>query len=94
MKNQLKIDKPEQTNKIITTGEDLIQICHIFQRIIMVIDMRYFLEYGVFNPEKSNLILMDKVTAIVYLSNGEKFIISSDKADYNEEIMIQLLVVQ
>ena len=24
-------------------------------------------EYGVINPDKSNLILMDKVTAIIYL---------------------------
>ena len=40
--------------------------------------------YGVLNPEKSDLILMDKVTAIVYLSNGGKIYISSDKAEYNE----------
>ena len=42
-------------------------------------------EYGVINPDKSNLILMDKVNAIVYLSNGEKIFISSDKAEYNDD---------
>ncbi len=80
----IKTDKPEQTNKIITAGEDLIT------------DMAYFSEdengnkyeinsrYGVLNPAKSDLILMDKVTAIVYLSNGGKIYISSDKAKYNE----------
>ena len=83
-KRIIKTDIPEQTNKIITTCEDLIT------------DMAYFSEdengnkyeinsrYGVLNPEKSDLILMDKVTAIVYLSNGGKIYISSDKAEYNE----------
>ena len=56
-KKIIKTDKPEQTNKIITTGEDLIT------------DMAYFSEdekgnkyeinsrYGVLNPEKSDLLL-------------------------------------
>ena len=30
-------------------------------------------EYIVINPDKSNLILMDKVNAVVNLLNGEKF---------------------
>ena len=42
-------------------------------------------EYGVLSSEKSNLILMDKVTAIIYLSNNEKIFISSNKANYNDE---------
>ena len=52
-----------------------------------------FSEYGVINPDKSNLILMDKVNAIVYLLNGEKILISSNKANIMTIIMIQLLVV-
>ena len=40
---------------------------------------------GVINPDKSNLILMDKVTAIIFLFNGEKTSISSKKAAYNDD---------
>ena len=40
--------------------------------------------YGVISPKASNLIIMDKVKAIIYLSNGEKIFISSDKANYKE----------
>ena len=42
-------------------------------------------ESGILSTEKSNLILMDKVTAIIYLSNNEKIFISSNKANYNDE---------
>mgnify|MGYP001361469859 CR=1 FL=1 len=42
-------------------------------------------EYGVLSSEKSNLIMMDKVTAVIYLSNNEKIFISSNKANYNDE---------
>jgi len=40
--------------------------------------------YGVISPKASNLIIMDKVKAIIYLTNGEKIFISSNKANYNE----------
>ena len=40
--------------------------------------------YGVISPEASNLIIMDKVKAVIYLTNGEKIFISSDKANYND----------
>ena len=43
-----------------------------------------FSEYGILNQD-SNLILMEKVNAIVYLSNNEKVLISSNKADYNDD---------
>ena len=42
-----------------------------------------FSEYGILNQD-SNLILMEKVNAIVYLSNDEKVLISSNKANYND----------
>ncbi len=41
-------------------------------------------ESGVINPDKSNLILMNKVRAIVYLINDEKIFISSNAAKYND----------
>ena len=37
-------------------------------------------ESGVINPDKSNLILMNKVKATVYLINNEKIFISSNAA--------------
>ena len=42
-------------------------------------------EHGIINPDKSNLILMDKVTAIIYLLDGEKIFISSKKAQYDDD---------
>ena len=41
-------------------------------------------EYGFINPDKSNFILMDKVNAVINLTNGERILISSDKAQYND----------
>ena len=41
-------------------------------------------ESGVINPDKSNLILMNKVKATVYLINNEKIFISSNEAKYND----------
>ena len=41
-------------------------------------------ESGVINPDKSNLILMNKVKATVYLINNEKIFISSNAAKYND----------
>ena len=40
--------------------------------------------YGVISPKASNLIIMDKVKAVIYLTNGEKIFISSDTANYND----------
>ena len=42
-------------------------------------------ESGIINPDKSNLILMNKVTAVISLLNGEKIFISSNEARYNDE---------
>ena len=61
----------------------------------LISEMKYFSEdnkgnkfeiksdYGFINPEQSNLISMNKVKAVVYLSNGEVIYINSDKAEYN-----------
>ncbi len=40
-------------------------------------------EYGTINPERSSLINMSKVRAIVYLNNGQKIFIESDSAEYD-----------
>ena len=40
---------------------------------------------GVINPNQSNLIRMNKVRAVVFLSNGEKVFINSNEAEYNNE---------
>ncbi len=42
-------------------------------------------QFGKINPEKPDIILMDKVTAIIYLKNREEIIISSDQAIYNSK---------
>ena len=61
----------------------------------LISEMKYFSEdnkgnkfeiksdYGSINPEQSNIISMNKVKAVVYLSNGEEIYINSDKAKYN-----------
>tara|TARA_B100000963_G_C22410751_1_gene573149 strand:- start:6 stop:605 length:600 start_codon:yes stop_codon:yes gene_type:complete len=63
----------------------------------LITEMKYFSEddrgnkyeieadTGVINPNQTNLIRMNKVKAIVYLYNGEKIFINSDKAEYNNE---------
>ena len=42
-------------------------------------------QFGKIDPQKPDIILMDKVTAIIYLKNREEIIISSDKAIYNSK---------
>ena len=42
-------------------------------------------KFGKINPEKPDMVLMDKVTAIIYLKNREEIIISSDHAIYNSK---------
>ncbi len=42
-------------------------------------------QFGKINPEKPDIILMDKVTAIIYLKNREEIIISSNHAIYNNK---------
>ena len=40
---------------------------------------------GIINPDKSNLIIMNDVNAIIFLLNGEKIYINSNKAKYNDD---------
>ncbi len=71
--------------KIVKGSDDLITEMSYFSEDNKGNRYEIFSEYGVISPEKLNLIFMDKVRAFVYLSNGEKILISSNKAKYNEE---------
>ena len=63
----------------------------------LITEMKYFSEdnkgnkyeiesdYGVINPDQTNLIKMSEVKATVFLSNGEKIFISSKQAEYNND---------
>ena len=63
----------------------------------LITEMKYFSEdnkgnkyeiesdYGVINPDQTNLIKMSEVKATVYLSNGEKIFIRSKQAEYNND---------
>ena len=85
-KNEKKYSKTVEENiskKIIKGSDDLIS------------EMKYFTEdnkgnkfeiksdNGFINPDQSNIISMNEVEAIFYLSNGEEIYINSDKARYN-----------
>ena len=70
--------------KIVKGSDDLITEMSYFSEDNKGNRYEIFSEYGVISPEKLNLIFMDKVKAFVYLSNGEKILISSDKAKYND----------
>ena len=81
-KNDLKI----KSSKIVKGSDDLITEMSYFSEDNKGNSYEIKSEYGVINPDKSNLILMDKVNAVVfYLLNGEKILISSNKAKYNDD---------
>tara|TARA_B100000963_G_scaffold85610_1_gene73204 strand:+ start:3454 stop:4053 length:600 start_codon:yes stop_codon:yes gene_type:complete len=71
--------------KLVKGSDDLITEMSYFSEDNKGNRYEIFSEYGVISPEKLNLIFMDKVRAFVYLSNGEKILISSNKAKYNDD---------
>ena len=73
------------TKKLVNGSDDLISDMSYFSQDNKGNRYEIFSEYGVLNPDKSNLIFMEKVNAIVYLSNNEKVLISSNKAKYNDD---------
>ncbi len=73
------------TKKLVKGSDDLISDMSYFSQDNKGNRYEIFSEYGVLNPDKSNLIFMEKVNAIVYLSNNEKVLISSNKAKYNDD---------
>ena len=58
------------TKKIIKSSDDLISDMSYFSEDNKGNRYEIFSDYGTINTEKSNLIFMEKVTAVVYLSNG------------------------
>ena len=83
-----KITKLEQevtSEIIIKSSDDLIKEMIYFSEDNQGNRYEIKSEYGVINPDQSNLIIMNNVTAIVYLINGERIFISSNKAEYNDE---------
>ena len=78
-----EINQKEQ--KIVKGSEDLITKMSYFSEDIKGNRYEINSETGVINPDNSNLILMDQVTAVIFLINGEKILISSKKASYNDD---------
>ena len=78
-----EINQKEQ--KIVKGSEDLITKMSYFSEDNNGNRYEINSEYGVINPDNSNLILMDQVTAVIFLINGEKILISSKKATYNDD---------
>tara|TARA_B100000282_G_C31690531_1_gene471279 strand:- start:568 stop:1167 length:600 start_codon:yes stop_codon:yes gene_type:complete len=72
-------------DKKITKGsDDLISDMSYFSEDNKGNRYEIFSEFGTINSGESNLIFMEKVSAVVYLSNGEKVSINSKKAKYND----------
>ena len=85
-KENLSDNKKGDSDKELAKGtDDLISDMSYFSVDNKGNRYEIFSEYGILNPDKSNLIFMEKVNAIVYLSNGERVLISSDKAKYNDD---------
>jgi len=80
-----KIDNNKDDTNIVKSSDDLITDMSYFSEDNKGNKYEIKSEFGVLSSEKSNLILMDKVTAIIYLTNNETIFISSNKANYNDE---------
>lgn len=70
-------------NKIVKGSDDLISEMEYFSEDNKGNKFKIKSDYGFINPEQSNIISMNKVRAVVYLSNGEEIYINSDSAKYN-----------
>ena len=82
-KNYVETVEESKSNKIIKGSEDLISEMKYFSEDNKGNKFEIKSDYGFINPEQSNIISMNKVKAIVYLSNGEEIYINSEKAKYN-----------
>ena len=72
------------SKKLVKGNEDLISEMSYFSVDNNGNRYEIFSKYGILNKD-SDLILMEKVNAIVYLSNDEKVLINSNKANYNDD---------
>tara|TARA_B100000575_G_scaffold47661_1_gene34709 strand:- start:850 stop:1449 length:600 start_codon:yes stop_codon:yes gene_type:complete len=82
--NLSKKTEDSSAKKLVKNSDDLISEMSYFSEDNKGNRYEIFSKYGILNPDKSNLILMEKVNAVVYLSTDEKILISSKKAKYNE----------
>ena len=71
--------------KLVKGSDDLISDMSYFSEDNKGNRYEIFSEFGTINSDESNLIFMEKVSAVVYLSNGEKVSINSKKAKYNDD---------
>ena len=85
--NKIVIDPVSKKPKdeLVKSEEDLITKMKYFSEDNKGNKYEIESDYGTINPEQSNLISMSKVKAVVYLNNGEKIFIKSDKANYNND---------
>ena len=82
-KDYVEIVEENTSNKILKGSDDLISEMKYFSEDNKGNKFEIKSDYGFINPEQSNIISMNKVKAVVYLSNGEEIYINSDKAKYN-----------
>ena len=85
-KNEKKYSKTVEENisqKPVKGSDDLISQMKYFTEDNKGNKFEIKSDYGFINPNQSNIISMNEVKAIVYLSNGEEIYINSDKAKYN-----------
>ena len=78
-------DKNNEKSKIVERSGDLIKQMSYFSEDNKGNRYEITSDSGIINPDKSNVILMNKVTAVIFLLNGEKIFISSNEAKYNDE---------
>ena len=78
-------DRNDEKSKIIKGSSDLIKQMSYFSEDNKGNRYEITSESGIINPDKSNVILMNKVTAVIFLLNREKIFISSNEARYNDE---------
>ena len=82
--NLSKKTEDSSAKKLVKNSDDLISEMSYFSEDNKGNRYEIYSKYGILNPDKSNMILMEKVNAVVYLSTDEKILISSKKAKYNE----------
>ena len=82
-KNYVEALDKNTPNKIVEGSDDLISEMEYFSEDNKGNKFKIKSDYGFINPEQSNIISMNKVRAVVYLSNGEEIYINSDSAKYN-----------
>ena len=84
-KNIVAIKSKVNENNFIKNEDDLITEMKYFSEDNKGNKYEIESDYGVINPDQTNLIKMSEVKATVYLSNGEKIFIRSKQAKYNND---------